>query len=215
MISMFRRIQVYPVVLVLAAAICSGRERAPVSDVSRARAARVFGEKHKVKGVPNFGKVTPTLFRGAQPSEKGFEELAKMGVDIVVDARGERAASEGKEVSRLGMKYVAIPWHCPFPRDDVFARFLKLVRENPDKKVFVHCRLGDDRTGMMVAAFRMADEGWTADEALLEMQFFGFTRAHHFICPRLAPYEQSFPKRLKTDPELESLRSVPSPSGAK
>lgn len=212
---MFRRIEVYPVVLLLAITICSSQEHPPASDVSPARAARVFGEKRKVKGVPNFGKVTPTLFRGAQPSEKGFEALAKMGVDIVVDARGERAASEGKEVNRLGMKYVAIPWHCSFPHDDVFARFLKLLRENPGKKVFVHCRLGDDRTGMMVAAYRMADEGWTADEAMLEMQHFGFTRTHHFICPRLAPYEQSFPKRLKSDPELHSMRSLPSPSDAK
>jgi hypothetical protein len=214
MISMFRHIRVYPAVLLLAVTICSGQEK-PAGDVSRARAARVFGEKHKVKGVPNFGKVTPILFRGAQPSEKGFEALAKMGVYIVVDARGERAASEGKEVNRLGMKYVAIPWHCPFPHDDVFARFLKLLRENPGKKVFVHCRLGDDRTGMMVAAYRMADEGWTANEAMLEMQRFGFTRSHHFICPRLAAYEQSFPTRLKSDPELESVRSLPAPAASK
>jgi hypothetical protein len=68
---------------------------------------------------------------------------------------------------------------------------------------------------MMVAAYRMADEGWTGDEAMLEMQYFGFTRAHHLICPRLAPYEQSFPKRLKSDPALESLRSLPAPAASK
>ena len=213
---MFRRPAYAVMLLLLAVTICGGQERqTPVSDLSRARTARVFGEKHKVKGVPNFGQVTPKLFRGAQPSEKGFEALAKMGVDIVVDARGERADSEGKEVSRLGMKYVAIPWHCPFPHDDVFVRFLKLVQANPDKKVFVHCRLGDDRTGMMVAAYRIAEEGWTADEAMLEMQYFGFTRAHHFICPRLAPYEQSFPQRMKSDPALEGLRSIPTPPASK
>jgi len=54
-------------------------------------------------------------------------------------------------VRRHGMQYVAIPWHCPFPRDETFARFLRLMRDNPNKKVFVHCRLGDDRTGMMIA----------------------------------------------------------------
>jgi protein tyrosine phosphatase (PTP) superfamily phosphohydrolase (DUF442 family) len=80
-----------------------------------------------------------------------------MGIDIVVDTRGNRTKSEGKEVRRHGMQYVAIPWHCPFPKDETFARFLKLMRDNPDKKVFVHCRLGDDRTGMMIAAYRMAN----------------------------------------------------------
>jgi len=69
----------------------------------------------------------------------------------------------------------------------------------------VHCRLGDDRTGMMIAAYRMAVEGWSADDAMLEMQHFGFTRAHHFICPRLGPYEQAFPSRLKSDPVFKDL----------
>lgn len=203
-------------VLLLGVTICGGQEQQPASnDISPVRAARVFGEKRKVTGVPNFGQVTPTLFRGAQPSEKGFDALAKMGVDIVVDARGDRTDSEGKEVSRRGMKYVAIPWHCPFPHDDVFVRFLKLLQENPNKKVFVHCRLGDDRTGMMVASYRMADEGWTADEAMLEMQHFGFTRAHHLMCPRLGPYEQSFPKRLKSNPAFEGLHSLSTPSTPK
>ena len=159
-------------------------------------------------GVANFGEVTPTLFRGAQPTRKGFQTLAKTGIDIVVDTRGNRANSEGKEVRRLGMRYVAIPWHCPFPHDDVFARFLKLIRENPDKKIFVHCRLGDDRTGMMVASYRMAIQGWSADEAMREMQKFGFSSAHHFICPRLAAYEQSFPQHLRANPGLRGLGSA-------
>jgi len=132
-----------------------------------------------------------------------------MGIEIVVDTRGERSDSEGKEVRALGMKYVAIPWHCPFPRDEVFVRFLKLLQDNPNKKVFVHCRLGDDRTGMMAASYYMAAEGWSADEAMVEMQHFGFSQAHHFICPNLASYEHSFPARLKTNPAFEGLRSVP------
>src|SRR6202158_3669455 len=207
----FRCFATLAVPLLLAITLCSGEERThqPGSSASHPhlRRARVYGEKRRVNGIGNFGEVTPRLYRGAQPNKRGYAALAKMGVDIVVDTRGNRTKSEGKEVRRHGMQYVAIPWHCPFPKDETFARFLKLLRENPDKKVFVHCRLGDDRTGMMVAAYRMADEGWTANEAMLEMQHFGCTRAHHFICPRLAPYEQSFPKRLKSDPELESLRS--------
>jgi tyrosine-protein phosphatase SIW14 len=174
--------------------------------VSKAHAERVFGEKRKVKGIPNFGKVSSTLYRGGQPSRQGFEALSKMGVDIVVDTRGNRADGEGKMVKHMGMKYVSIPWHCPFPHDEVFARFLKLMKDNPHKKVFVHCRLGDDRTGMMVAAYRMAIEDWSAKDAMLEMQYFGFNREHHFICPRLLPYEESFPKRLRNNTAFQDLR---------
>jgi protein tyrosine/serine phosphatase len=105
------------------------------------------------------------------------------------------------------MKYVAIPWHCPWPRDKVFAKFLKVVHDNKGKKIFVHCRLGDDRTGMMIAAYRMAEERWTADEAMNEMKSFGFTQSHHLICPSLASYEKHFPEHLKDAPEFADERA--------
>jgi protein tyrosine phosphatase (PTP) superfamily phosphohydrolase (DUF442 family) len=167
---------------------------------------RAYGEKRRVSGISDFGEVTPRLFRGAQPNHAGFRALSKMSVAIVVDTRGNRSKSEGREVRRLGMRYVAIPWHCPFPHDEAFAKFLRLLRENPDKKVFVHCRLGDDRTGMMIAAYRMADEDWTADEAMREMRKFGFSEAHHLICPTLASYEEHFPEHLRTNPLFRGVR---------
>jgi hypothetical protein len=99
-----------------------------------------------------------------------------------------------------------IPWHCPFPKDDVFASFLQPIRENRDKKIFVHCRLGDDRVGMMIAAYRMAEQGRTADEAMQEMESDGFSFSHHFICLGLARNEKNFPHRFKTKPEFHALR---------
>ena len=203
----FRVCRMLAIPLLLAITICAGEGPPLQSGNSASRPARPIGQKRKIKGVGNFGEATPTLFRGAQPSHEGFAELAKMGIDIVVDARGDRTDSEGKEVGKLGMQYVAIPWHCPFPNDDVFVRFLKLLQENPNKKVFVHCRLGEDRTGMMVAAYRMAAQGWSADEAMREMHQFGFSTIHLFICPGLASYEKSFPQHLRSNPAFEGLRS--------
>ncbi len=178
---------------------------APENQKSKSLATRVIGRKLQEKGVPNFGEVTPTLYRGGLLNTTGLKALAKMGINVVVDTHANDV-SEEKTVKNLGMEYVAIPWHCPWPHDEVFARFLKLLRESKGKKVFVHCRLGDDRTGMMVAAYRMADEGWTADEAMNEMKTFGFTRTHHFICPGLASYEKHFPERLKNNPAFAGLR---------
>jgi protein-tyrosine phosphatase len=110
------------------------------------------------------------------------------------------------------MQYIAIPSHCPFPSDAPFAKFLRVIRENPDKKVFVHCRLGDDRTGMAVAAYRMANESWSPDEAMKEMKAFGFTSLHHVICPGMASYEQNFPDRLKTSQAFRELETGQQPS---
>ena len=159
-----------------------------------------------VEGVPRLVRVTPYLFRGGQPSDQGLAELKRMGISIIIDMRTGSRKSEKEEVTTLGMQYVQIPWHCPFPRDPAFAQFLKIIEDNPQKKVFVHCRLGDDRTGMAVAAYRMAEQGWSADQAMQEMQRFGFDWTHHAICPGLSGYEKSFPKRLKKEKAFQDLR---------
>jgi protein tyrosine phosphatase (PTP) superfamily phosphohydrolase (DUF442 family) len=164
-----------------------------------------MGSRKHYVGLPNFGEVTPNLFRGGQPGIDGLEALEKMGVRIVIDMRGSKSSHEEIAVSKLGMQYVAIPWHCPFPADPVFARFLKLIQDNPGKKILVHCRLGVDRTGMAIAAYRMAEEGWSADEALEEMKMFGFTAAHRVICPTLSFYEKHFPDHLKTHSAFKHL----------
>jgi len=158
-----------------------------------------------VTGVPDFVEVTPHFFRGGQPTREGFANLRSLGVDVVVDLRGNRN-SERSRVHALGMEYVAIPWHCPFPRDEVFARFLKLMRANAKRKVFVHCRLGDDRVGMMVAAYRMAEEGWSAERAMREMKTSGFSAGHHLLCPGLAGYEKEFPERFRKNEAFRDLR---------
>jgi tyrosine-protein phosphatase SIW14 len=157
------------------------------------------GKKLTLAGVKNFGEVTPMLYRGAQPSREGFKALAGMGIDMVVDLRLSGQDGEKKTVMHSGMQYVSIPWHCMFPRDRTMAQFLAVLRENPRKKIFVHCRYGNDRTGMMIAAYRIAVENWTVEEAGAEMQQFGFSRT---VCFPLLSYEKEFPQRLKHDAGL-------------
>jgi protein tyrosine/serine phosphatase len=120
--------------------------------------------------------------------------------------RGGRDQGEEALVRKLGMQYVSIPWHCPLPSDEAMASFLQLIEDNPGKKVFVHCRLGDDRTGMAVAAYRIAEEDWSANEAMKEMKAFGFTGVHRVICPTLAHYEKTFPQRLKSSRAFKRLK---------
>ncbi|HVN22037.1 MAG TPA: tyrosine-protein phosphatase [Dongiaceae bacterium] len=166
-----------------------------------------MGSRKDAVGLPNFGEVTPNLYRGAQPGIDGFKTLHRMGIQIVVDMRTGYNHDEQRAVEKLGMQYVSIPWHCPLPSDEPFIKFLKVIKDNPDKKVFVHCRLGDDRTGMAIASYRMAVEGWSADEAMKEMELFGFRGIHHGICPTLAHYEKEFPKHIKSNPAFQELNA--------
>lgn len=193
-------------VIALAAAIWTCTASAQTESTSPPTQHQMGSRKHYY-GLPNFAEVAPNLYRGGQPGADGLKALKKMGVGIVVDMRGSKSPHEEVAVTELGMRYVPIPWHCPFPSDKIFAEFLRLIHDNPDTKIFVHCRLGDDRTGMAVAAYRMADEGWSADEALNEMKEFGFTGVHHAICPTLESYEKRFPKHLKTNPAFKELQT--------
>jgi protein-tyrosine phosphatase len=202
MTTWFRVPGILPLALLF---LCATGATPQTKEESQSPRVRAIGRRLEEKGVPNFGEVTPNLYRGGLLNTTGLKALSRMGVSIVVDTHANDTREE-KEVRRLGMQYVAIPWHCPWPKDEVFVKFLKLLHENKGKKVFVHCRLGDDRTGMMVAAYRIAEEGWTADEAMNEMRSFGFSRAHHFICPSLAGYEREFPERLKNDPAFAEVR---------
>ena len=193
----------FPLVLLLLFVGAGAGSRAAVPEPSTAHAPAT---RSRVIGVSHFAKVTPFLYRGGQPHATGYQELKKMGVDIVVDLRLSGSGKEKVQVTKLGMEYVSIPWHCLFPKDETFARFLKLLRDNPNKKIFVHCRYGDDRTGMAIAAYRMAMEGWTAAEARNEMNKFGF---HKVVCASLVGYQKSFPQRLKKNPAFQGLANKP------
>lgn len=195
-------------VFIATAALCV----APISTAAAGKHAdsasrdvpHAMAEKIPVAGVGNFGEVTPTLFRGAQPSERGFESLAKMGVSIVVDLReGDQVQREQKEVTALGMKFVAISWNCTEPKDEYFSKFLSLLRNNPGKKVFVHCHAGVDRTGMMIASYRMAEQGWTSEESMREMKTFGYSMFHQVMCHALKGYEDKFPAVVSNNPAFQ------------
>jgi protein tyrosine/serine phosphatase len=135
-----------------------------------------------------------------------------MGINIVVDLRQcsleSKHTSERTEVRKLGMQYIQFPWQISHPNDATLARFLALVRENQDKKIFVHCHLGTDRTGMMIAACRMAEQDWTAAEATREMEVYGFLFAHKTSSPGLAAYEQDFPNEFAESPAFQGPRTT-------
>jgi tyrosine-protein phosphatase SIW14 len=172
--------------------------------------ARVIPLHQKLPGLSNFGQITPTLYRGERPTKEGLACLVKMGVTIVISLEGKYKDLH-KPVERLGMQYVSMFWECSFPKDETFAKFLQLLRDNPGKKVFVYCHYGDDRTGMMIAAYRIAEQDWSAKEAKKEMEAFGFDFFHRRICTGLSDYEEHFPQHWREGHAFEKLRSTTPP----
>jgi tyrosine-protein phosphatase SIW14 len=129
-------------------------------------------------GLPNFHQVNDHLYRGAQPTEQGFQSLAKLGVKTIIDLRetGSRSRTEQREVEADGMRYVTIPFNgmtAPSPAD--VAKVLALFDDPSAGPVFVHCRRGADRTGTVIACYRIAHDGWDNQKALKEAKADGMS----------------------------------------
>ncbi len=183
-------------------------ERASAPPAAPAVAQPTFGKKLHLKGIRNAGKISDVLYRGAQPKEVGLSELKILGITTIVDLRGEdreKIAWERNLAESLGMRFVHIPvsgWSPP--TDEQVVQFLSLFRNERGQKVFVHCRFGDDRTGVFVATYRMTFEKWSAQQAMKEMYFFGFNGFWH---PAMKSFIRDFPARLNSAPSLAPLRA--------
>ena len=128
--------------------------------------------------VRNFGEVNDHLYRGAVPSNIALEELAAMHVSTVIDLRepGEGTDIEKGQVEALGMKYIGVPLR-PFsaPSQEQMNKILSLLLQHDSERVFVHCRRGKDRTGTVVACYRMQHDGWDNQQALSEAHKYGMS----------------------------------------
>jgi protein tyrosine phosphatase (PTP) superfamily phosphohydrolase (DUF442 family) len=162
------------------------------------------------RGVPNFDHVAANLYRGGQPTAEGFNSLHEMGVGMVINFRDDpkEIADEKREVESLGIKYVGLPWSARHdPLSAQIVDFLDLVRANPNTKIFVHCRRGADRTGTMIASYRVAVEHKPVADAVAEMHQYHYDS---FWLPHLQRYIESLPGLLEKDPEFAAYRPQPS-----
>jgi protein tyrosine phosphatase (PTP) superfamily phosphohydrolase (DUF442 family) len=119
-----------------------------------------------VPGVENFGFISADVWRGAQPSREGFRTLGSMGVKTVIDLQEH----DERTSLPMGVTYVHLPTSGWWPdRVDVDA-VLAAIEKSP-KPVFIHCHVGRDRTGIAVAAYRLA-QGMKTSEVVRELRDF-------------------------------------------
>src|SRR5437773_5748271 len=111
-----------------------------------------------VPGIKNVYQVDEHVYRGAQPTDEGFNYLAKIGVETVIDLReaDERSAAEERVVTGAGMKYVNVPMTGLTPPTQAeIGKILGILEGNHTGAVFVHCKRGGDRTGAVIASYRI------------------------------------------------------------
>jgi tyrosine-protein phosphatase SIW14 len=147
---------------------------AAVAAVADQAAELVFAE------LPNFHRVDDHVFRGAQPKAGGLAKLKELGVRTIVNLRFERGQSKAEEAEAraLGLEYVSIPMYGLIPPTAAQISKVLAILTNPQNgPVFVHCVAGQDRTGVVIACYRIAQMGWTATDAIHEAMGYGMMKA--------------------------------------
>jgi protein tyrosine/serine phosphatase len=138
-------------------------------------------------GIANFDQVNAHLWRGAQPDERGLETLKTLGVATIINLRmaddvlpfekslARLPRRSPAEADRPGLLYINVPlpgFSAPTAAD--VARILALIETSPPP-VFIHCEHGADRTGTIIACYRIRHDHWTAEQALAEAKFYGLS----------------------------------------
>jgi protein tyrosine/serine phosphatase len=130
-----------------------------------------------VEGLGNLFQVSPELYRSKQPSAKALQNILAgkpftaggEPVRTVVELLATRdvdgkVLGDSSAVRHEWLKFN--PFH---PTDADVLKFLQIVTTKSQQPVLVHCAQGSDRTGMMVAIYRIVVQGWSKDDALKEM----------------------------------------------
>jgi tyrosine-protein phosphatase SIW14 len=145
--------------------------------------------------LPNFYKVDDHVYRGGQPTDDGFKDLAKLGIKTVIDLReiGEHSqAQEETMVTGLEMRYLSVPMKgMSTPNDKQVADVLALLNDSSSGPVFVHCKRGADRTGMVIAIYRMSHDHWANKAALSEAKSDGMSFFERAIQRYVMDYKPS------------------------
>jgi uncharacterized protein (TIGR01244 family) len=133
-------------------------------------------QKQSAVKIDNFGRIDDHYYRGAQPENQDYGDLAGLGIKTVISLTSDDTEPDEKAmVEKAGMNYHQIPMdsHIP-PTPSQLAEFLRIVNDADNQPVYVHCAAGKHRTGVMTAVYRLTQYGWTADQAYKEMKQFKF-----------------------------------------
>lgn len=135
-------------------------------------ASASWAEPVEHPGLPNLHRVSEDLYRGAQPTALGIRQLEALGVRTIVNLR--TSDTDDHLLAESGLAYERVPMTAWQARDRDVVQFLRIVTDESRQPVFVHCRRGADRTGLMVAVYRIAVQGWEKEQAIAEMTQGGF-----------------------------------------
>jgi len=126
----------------------------------------------EVASLPNLHRVDINLYRSAQPLDGSGEALRKLGIKTVLNLREHDMDVVLKKTQGIGLK--RYPLHTWDIDDRDIVAVLKIITNPDNQPILVHCAHGADRTGLMMASYRMIIQGWSKEDARREMKQGGY-----------------------------------------
>lgn len=133
--------------------------------------AELAGLRYPV--TPYHAQVDSGLYRGSRLDDAGMAALAQMGVRGVVNLCLEND-DDTKRAAKFGLRSLHVPiLDNSAPTLAQMMQFIAFAQANAP--TYVHCEAGKGRTGTAVACYRIAVDGWTAEQAIAEGRSYGLT----------------------------------------
>jgi len=133
--------------------------------------------RHPTDPATDFYQVSAGIYRGGRLDRAGVDRLAKLGVKTILNLEDddEAIASERAWASAASITQVSMPLSGQWaPHDRQIDRALAAIADPSKRPIYVHCKKGMDRTGIVIALYRVRDEGWTPTAAERERDALGF-----------------------------------------
>jgi tyrosine-protein phosphatase SIW14 len=135
-------------------------------------------EARRYDELPNFHKVDERIYRGGQPRSGGIQVLSELGIKTIINLRGadEQTRAEEAEAKAAGLSYFNIPMPgLNRPTHEQVARVMAVLEDEENGPFFIHCKRGSDRTGTIIALYRISHDKWTANQAMSEAKNYGLS----------------------------------------
>ncbi|UCJ18778.1 dual specificity protein phosphatase family protein [Pseudomonas sp. MM211] len=126
----------------------------------------------------NLYRMQPDLYRSALPGAVQQGELQRLRIATVINFYQR---SDAEWLSDPNIRQIHQPLHADRMDDADVLQALRSIRSaQADGAVLIHCKHGQNRTGMIAAMYRIVYQGWSKQQAIDEMREGGFGGRERF-----------------------------------
>ncbi|VXD01694.1 Protein phosphatase Slingshot homolog 3 [Pseudomonas sp. 8Z] len=120
----------------------------------------------------NLYRMAPGLYRSAMPKSQDWPQLETLGVTTVINFYQQ---DDGQWLRDPRVRQIHLPLHTDRIDDADVIEVMRSIRQaQAQGPVLIHCKHGQNRTGLIAAMYRVIYQDWSKEQALAEMRGGGF-----------------------------------------